>query len=66
MEYKCGICGEHMGRDLLVYINHTQQHIINEIQSKHPDWIEKNGVCNKCLEYYRGQMQGKPSQDNEA
>lgn len=58
MEYKCGVCQEKVEGDLLVYINHTEKHIIDEIKDSHPDWVEKNGICRKCVEYYRGQMRG--------
>ena len=58
MVYKCSVCGEDVADDLLVYINHTEQHIIDEIRANHPDWAGKDGLCKKCVEYYRGQMQG--------
>ena len=58
MEYQCSICGEKIKDDLLVYINHTQEHIIDEIKSSHPDWVEENGVCEKCVEYYQKQIKG--------
>lgn len=61
MEYTCGICGEHMPHDLLVYIDHTEKHIMQEIQGKHPEWVEKDGLCKKCLEYYRKELKGESS-----
>lgn len=63
MEYKCGICGKHLEHDLMVYVNHTQAHIIDEIQADHPDWVEKDGLCRKCVEYYREQMRGDSSKE---
>ena len=61
MEYKCSVCGESVEGDLVVYMDHTEKHIIEEIQAKHPDWVEKNGICHKCVDYYREQMKGGSS-----
>ena len=61
MEYKCSICGEHVPHDLLVYIDHTEKHIVEEIQAKHPEWVEKDGVCKKWLEYFHNQINGESS-----
>ncbi len=58
MEYKCGVCGKSIEGDSLTYINHTEAHIMDEIESSHPDWVKEDGVCKKCVEYYRGQMKG--------
>lgn len=58
MGYKCNVCGEHVEGDLLVYIDHTEGHIMEEIRADHPDWVQKDGLCAKCVEYYRSQMQG--------
>ena len=61
MKYKCDVCGKSVEGDLLVYINHTEKHIIEEIQSVHPEWIHEDGVCHKCIDYYRKQMKGDSS-----
>lgn len=54
--YTCSVCGEKVERDLLVYMKHTDEHIINEIKKKHPDWTTKDGLCQKCADYYRKAM----------
>ena len=58
MEYKCSVCQEQVEGDLLVYINHTQEHIIDEIKTKHPEWIENDGICPKCEDYFKSQIKG--------
>ena len=58
MEYQCSVCKETVQGDLLVYIDHTEKHIMDEIKANHPDWVEKDGVCHKCVDYYKGQMKG--------
>jgi len=59
MDYKCPLCNESIKDDLLVYIDHTQEHIVDEIKAKHPDWVEKEGVCPKCVEYFKAQLKGE-------
>jgi len=58
MEYTCSICKEKVQDDLLVYIKHTETHIIDEIKSKHPEWQDTEGVCRRCEDYYREQLKG--------
>ena len=56
MKYYCDICNEEIEGGAAAYINHTEAHIIEAIKSENPNWVEKNGVCKKCIEYYRKQM----------
>lgn len=58
MEYKCSACNEEIDGDLLVYIDHTKQHIIDEIKLGHPEWVEDDGICQKCIDYFKEQMKG--------
>lgn len=52
-KYICPTCGQEIERDLLLFLDHTQGHIISYIKEKHPEWIEKDGICPKCHEYYK-------------
>jgi len=56
MQYICPTCGKSIPRELLFIIPHTEEHIIDEIKKKHPDWIEKDGICKRCYEYFRKQL----------
>ncbi|NQU94653.1 MAG: hypothetical protein HQ549_00260 [Candidatus Omnitrophica bacterium] len=56
MEFTCPTCGKSLPRELLVIIPHTEEHIINEIKKKHPDWKEEDGICKKCYNYLKTQM----------
>ncbi len=58
--YRCPICEETMDRDLARFLGHADQHILDEIKKRHPKWVEKDGLCQKCVDYYKGQMQGGP------
>jgi hypothetical protein len=59
MEYTCGVCKKKVGKDFYKFVSHTEGHIIDVIKKSHPQWIEKNGVCGQCLEYYHKQIKGE-------
>lgn len=54
--FVCPVCNKEMPRDLSVIIPHTEEHIVEIIKAKHPDWAEGDGVCKRCYEYYKKQM----------
>jgi hypothetical protein len=54
--YTCSVCGAKVERELLVYMKHTDRHIIDEIKKKHPDWATSDGLCAKCADYYKKAM----------
>ena len=58
MGYICPTCGMKVDRDLMVFIDHNEEHIAEEIMKKHPEWHKEEGVCKKCLEYYKKEMKG--------
>ena len=58
MEYQCDICGDKIKGDALIFIRHAERHITEAILQKHPEWKEKNGLCSKCVEYYKKQLKG--------
>lgn len=43
----CSHCQEYVDNDLLVYLSHTDQHIIDAIKKQFPDWVETDGACPK-------------------
>jgi len=47
-----------MVRDLALFLDHTNQHVIEEIKKTHPEWVEADGACQPCVEYYRKAMSG--------
>lgn len=59
MEYQCDVCGKVVKGDSVAFIGHHEKHIVEVIKSKNPGWQEKDGMCPKCLEYYRAQMTGE-------
>ena len=58
MEYTCGVCGKKVGADMMVYREHTEKHIVDLVKVDHPDWVETDGMCKKCIEYYKAELKG--------
>ena len=58
MAYICAVCGDSASEELQQYIDHTERHIIDIIKKKHPEWVEKDGLCRKCLDYYKKEIKG--------
>ena len=56
MQFICPTCGKSIPRELMCIIPHTEEHIIDEIKKKHPDWIGKDGICKRCYEYFKSQL----------
>jgi len=63
MQYQCGVCGQKVGGDMMVYREHTEKHIVDLVKHDHPDWVEQNGLCLKCIDYYRAELKGSVFKD---
>jgi hypothetical protein len=53
MARKCPVCGKVSEEDMIRLCEEAQGWIIDTIRRAHPDWVEKDGSCSKCLEYYK-------------
>jgi hypothetical protein len=51
--YVCPTCGEKMERDLSLFMDHTDKHIVEEVKKAHPAWVTPDGYCAKCLEHFK-------------
>lgn len=63
MSYTCSLCREKIEGDLIQLQGHTDKHIVDLIKHDHPEWVEGDGVCQKCVEYYRSEIEGSPFKD---
>ncbi len=63
MEYICGACKQKVSADLIIYKLHTEQHIVDLVKHDHPSWVESDGLCKKCLEYYENEIKGSTFKD---
>ena len=63
MDYQCSVRRQKVNGDLVAYVDHTEKHVIDLVKNDHPDWVENNGMCRKCLDYYRAEIQGSVFKD---
>lgn len=59
MKYTCHACGEVVEGDVVDLKEHTDQHVIDLIKKKYPKWVEEDGLCPRCVEYYERQIKGE-------
>lgn len=53
-----------MERNLILFLDHTEQHIIDRIKEVHPEWVEADGVCKPCADYYQRELKGELKETN--
>ena len=58
MIYLCSVCGEEVKGLPISLIEHTEEYIVEAIKEKHPEWIQKDGLCQKCYDYYKSELRG--------
>ena len=58
MDYVCSVCKQTVNGDMILYMDHTQKHIIDLLKHDHPEWSEKDGVCQPCVKYYEAELKG--------
>ena len=63
--YICPVCKEALERDLMVFLKHTDIHIIEVVLKEHPKWGHKDGICQECLDYYKKSMGHTPYIDEK-
>lgn len=59
MNFVCPECKKELPRELQIVVPHTEKHIVDAIKEKHPEWVETDGMCKKCYEYYKNQLHPK-------
>ena len=57
--YRCPLCGENVkpgelrAHAALDDERFREGLVIARIKEDHPDWVEADGACERCIEYYR-------------
>lgn len=54
--YQCPICNHETSKDLIVFLDHTNEHIIDAIKKQNPAWVTSDGMCKRCVEFYESQF----------
>ncbi|MFQ5792228.1 MAG: hypothetical protein ACE5JI_17300 [Acidobacteriota bacterium] len=58
--YTCAVCNAEMERDLLVFLRHTDQHILEALKDHRPEWADSDADGSHVLELYRSQLGHDP------
>ncbi len=53
MEKKCPICNKLVQENIVKVCEEAEDWILQSIKRAHPDWVEKDGSCSRCLIYYK-------------
>lgn len=57
LEYECPICSQKIPKNLTLFLEHGKQHVISSIRQAHPEWVDQDGLCIKCVVHYEEAMQ---------
>ena len=49
----CPICKQEQDSPLVDVYHTAYNWVIKYIKSEHPRWVEKDGACPHCIEYYK-------------
>lgn len=49
----CPFCNKVMEELVVDACTGAYRYVIDRIKSEHPDWVEEDGACPKCIKYYR-------------
>ncbi|MBP9855115.1 MAG: hypothetical protein KBD53_09650 [Candidatus Omnitrophica bacterium] len=58
MPYTCSVCNQQVNGDLVYFRDHTDRHILDLVKHDHPEWVDTQGMCSACEEYYRNEING--------
>ena len=50
----CPICKRETTDDMIQLCKDAEDWILGTIRKMHPDWVEEDGSCSRCLEFYKG------------
>ncbi|MBI3990388.1 MAG: hypothetical protein HY347_12330 [candidate division NC10 bacterium] len=51
--YPCPICGDLVNEELMYLHFERERWLVRRILEKHPEWVESDGACPKCIEAFR-------------
>ncbi len=53
VEKRCPLCKQEIEERMLDIHVRKERVVIDLIKKKHPEWVEEDGACPRCIEYYR-------------
>lgn len=49
----CPVCKKETDANMIDICNSAYKYVMERIKARHPEWLEKDGACPKCVEYYK-------------
>ncbi|MEW6008711.1 MAG: hypothetical protein AB1629_03670 [Candidatus Omnitrophota bacterium] len=49
----CPICQKKVDASIIKACTEAEKYVIENIRRSHPEWVEKDGACPKCIDYYK-------------
>ena len=50
--YTCPVCKHKITGDIVNFLDHTKEEMVDILKQKYPDWNEGMGLCPKCKEKF--------------
>ncbi len=50
---RCPRCGENIQESILLPHVKAEEYLIELIKRDHPNWVQSDGKCPPCVDYYR-------------
>lgn len=57
---RCQVCGDEVHEELLGLHEEAERWWLRRIRREDPEWVEEDGSCPRCLEYYGVTRRGHP------
>lgn len=48
----CPVCKKLQDKEIVDVCNSAYIYLMERIKKDHPGWVERDGACPKCVEYY--------------
>lgn len=50
---KCPLCGQRVPKESYFVHATAERWVLEKIQAAHPEWVEQDGGCRPCYDYYK-------------
>ncbi len=54
--YYCPLCQQVVQEHLRPIHETAEEWVISHIKETHPEWIESNGACPNCIQFFRSNL----------
>ena len=58
-KFRCPICERHVDDQIIPFHKNVERQILESIRERHPRWVEPDGSCPKCIDFYKALIRNK-------